>query len=54
MNPLAPIMEGWRDVLMDGNLPSWGLGISAAAGVVATVLGLWLFNRTQDAFADVV
>lgn len=54
VNPLAPIMEGWRDVLMDGNLPSWGLGISAAAGVVATVLGLWLFNRTQDAFADVV
>ncbi len=53
-NPLAPLAEGWRDVMLHGQLPGPSFLISAAMAVVALIVGLWTFIRVQDSFADVV
>jgi ABC-type polysaccharide/polyol phosphate export permease len=54
INPLAPVMEGWRDVLLEGHLPGASFAIAVALTVVAVALGWWTFRRLEDAFADVV
>lgn len=54
INPLAPIMEGWRDVLLDGELPGASLALAAGLTALAVALGWWTFHALQDAFADVV
>ncbi len=54
VNPLAPVMEGWRDVLLDGELPGASFLIAVALTGVAVLLGWWAFRTFEDAFADVV
>jgi len=54
VNPLAPIAEGWRQVLLDGEMPGSDLAISAAITLAALVLGWFTFRSLEDAFADVV
>lgn len=53
-NPLTPIIEGFRAAFF--GLPmQWGtLGYSAGVAMVALVAGLFLFQRVQRSFADVV
>ncbi|MEX2080257.1 MAG: ABC transporter permease [Dehalococcoidia bacterium] len=53
-NPLAPLAEGWRGVLMEGELPQVELLVSGGMAAAALVLGFWLFYKVQDSFADVV
>ncbi len=54
LNPITPIIEGFRAAFF--GLPmEWGtLLYSAGAAVVALVLGLILFQRVERSFADVV
>jgi ABC-type polysaccharide/polyol phosphate export permease len=55
LNPLAPLMDGFRRVLLFGQWPDWGPTISA--GVVATVFlaGAYVwFKRVDPTFADVI
>jgi lipopolysaccharide transport system permease protein len=54
LNPLAPIMEGWHSVLLDGEWP--GADLLAAIGwtTAAAALGWFTFRRLEDAFADIV
>ena len=54
INPLAPIMEGWRSVFLDNELPTADLWFSAGLTVVAIAVGWWTFRRLEDSFADVV
>jgi ABC-type polysaccharide/polyol phosphate export permease len=54
INPLAPVMEGWRDVLLDGELPGTSFLLAVALTGVAVVLGWWTFRTFEDSFADVV
>jgi ABC-type polysaccharide/polyol phosphate export permease len=54
VNPLAPVMEGWRTVLLDGELPGASFGIAVALTAVAVALGWWTFRSLEDSFADVV
>ncbi|MGH2609181.1 MAG: ABC transporter permease [Tepidiformaceae bacterium] len=54
INPLAPVMEGWRSVLLDGELPGASFGIAVALTGAAVGLGWWTFRTFEDAFADVV
>jgi len=54
-NPLAPIMEGWRSILLDGALPAWShLGASAALTAAALGAGWVTFRRLEDGFADAI
>jgi len=54
VNPLAPIMESWRDVLLYGRWPEPGLGVAAVAALVAIALGWVTFRKLEDDFADAV
>lgn len=55
LNPLALLVEGYRDILLRGVIPPVatfaGLGLSAGA---AFVLGHWIFGRLRPGFPDVV
>ena len=54
VNPLAPIIEGYRDTVLLGQPPDWPLvGIAAAASTVWLVGGYLLFKRLETGFADV-
>lgn len=55
VNPLAPIMEGWRSVLLEGELPAAShLGASAGLTVLALAIGWAVFRRLEDGFADAI
>lgn len=55
LNPLAPVMDGFRRILAHGQWPAWGpLGGAAIFGVVALVLSYWWYKRLDRTFADVV
>lgn len=53
LNPLTPLVEGYRDVLIDEKLPGAGplLAVTAVSLAVAA-LGLYLFQRLRPRFAD--
>ncbi len=54
VNPLAPIIEGYRDTVLFGRPPDWPLvGIAAVASTAWLVLGYMLFKRLETGFADV-
>jgi len=52
VNPLAPLAEGWRDILLDGQWPSGELFYAVGLTVVALALGWFTFRRLEDSFAD--
>jgi lipopolysaccharide transport system permease protein len=55
LNPLSPIVENVRRLVVHGELPDWpSLGFSVMVGVVVLCLGHAWFAKTQRAFADVV
>ncbi len=55
LNPLTPIIEDARRVLIWGQAPDWaGLMLYAAASFGVAWLGFWWFQRTRRGFADVV
>lgn len=55
LNPITFPIEQARSVVLMGHYPDWsGLAIySLAAGAIA-IAGLWVFQRSRVAFADVV
>lgn len=52
LNPLAPLMEGWRDLLVTNDLP--GAGILPALGLTALIAAVaaWTFTKLRPTFAD--
>jgi lipopolysaccharide transport system permease protein len=55
LNPLTPIVEAARAVLVAGSLPDFThLGLSLALNLVVAWLGYWWFQRTRKGFADVL
>jgi lipopolysaccharide transport system permease protein len=55
LNPLIPIFESARAVLVFGGMPHWaGLGWATLLGVVVFVLGHALFVKSKRGFADVL
>lgn len=54
-NPLAPIIDGARRVLVLGEMPDWtGLGVVLVVGVVAAQAGYAWFMKSKRGFADVL
>ncbi len=53
-NPMAGILEAYRDVLIHAKLPGIYLLPSAATAAVIFVIGYWAFKRVEFKFADVV
>jgi lipopolysaccharide transport system permease protein len=55
LNPLAPIIDGYRHVLLDRSAPDWaGLGVSALIALAVLVVCFRFFKRSEMIFADVI
>lgn len=55
LNPLTYPIEEMRHVLIIGQAPDWiHLGVYFVAASVVACSGLWLFQRSRPAFADVL
>jgi lipopolysaccharide transport system permease protein len=54
LNPMAGVIEAYRAVLLQQELPGGYLSISACAAIVIFLVGYWLFKRLEFQFADVV
>jgi teichoic acid transport system permease protein len=52
LNPLAPLLIGWQDVLIDGRWPALPV-VAGAFGwaLVVSVLGIWVFLSREREFA---
>lgn len=54
VNPLAPIIDGFRRVVLFGSAPDWGaLGIAGVVSLLALVGAYRLFKRLETGFADI-
>lgn len=55
LNPLTYPIEELRAVLILGNQPDWAHWfVYCAVSVVVAIGGLWIFQKTRPAFADVI
>jgi ABC-type polysaccharide/polyol phosphate export permease len=52
VNPLAPLAEAWRDVLLDGEWPNRDLFYCVGLTAAALIIGWLTFRRLEDSFAD--
>jgi ABC-type polysaccharide/polyol phosphate export permease len=54
VNPLGPVIDGYRRAVLFGAPPDWGLVIAAAVSTSAMLFaGYALFRRLETSFADV-
>lgn len=54
VNPLGPVIDGYRRTVLDGHSPEWEfLGPAAVSAFVILVFGYLLFKRLETRFADV-
>ncbi|MFL5798040.1 MAG: ABC transporter permease [Actinomycetota bacterium] len=55
VNPLAPILDGFRRALTAGEWPAWGpLGVAAAVSSAGLALAYWWYKRRDGYLADVI
>ena len=54
LNPMAGVIESYRDILLQQQMPGYYLVISALMAAVALVVGYRFFKRVEFQFADVV
>ncbi len=52
LNPMVGVIKGFRWAFVGGTLPGWELATSVWMSVVILVLGLFVFRRFEDTFAD--
>ena len=54
-NPMTGLVESFRDVLIYGKVPDFGLLLPTIVGAIAAaIIGAWYFSATESRFADVV
>ena len=55
LNPMAGIIDAYRNILLQGNLPEWtALGIAALVSIITFVVGFTYFKRVEFRLADVL
>lgn len=54
LNPMAGVLEAYRDVLLRASTPGPYLATAAALSAVLLLGGYWFFKRVEFRFADVV
>ena len=54
LNPMAGIIQAYRDVLINARMPGPYLIPSAVVSAVVFLLGYWFFKRVEFRFADIV
>jgi ABC-type polysaccharide/polyol phosphate export permease len=54
LNPLAPVIDGYRRTILYGQAPDWGLlGLGAITATVLLVGGSVVFKKLETGIADV-
>jgi ABC-type polysaccharide/polyol phosphate export permease len=54
VNPLGPVLDGFRRTVLHGMAPDWGLlGLATVASMAWLVGGYALFKRLETGFADI-
>ncbi|MEX1029323.1 MAG: ABC transporter permease [Paenibacillaceae bacterium] len=52
-NPMVPIINSFRDILLNGKQPEWGsLSYSMIVGVCVMVVGVIVFKKCEKTFAE--
>jgi lipopolysaccharide transport system permease protein len=55
LNPLVPVMDGFRRILVFGQWPQWApLSFAGVGSAVALVVTYWWYKRIDRSFADVI
>jgi ABC-type polysaccharide/polyol phosphate export permease len=54
VNPLAPLLEAWRNLLISGDLPGLALWPTILFAGVALAVGFGVFRRIEKYFADAI
>jgi lipopolysaccharide transport system permease protein len=55
LNPMAPIIDSYRRIILKGNIPDWNyLGLAALISGLLLVVGYGYFKRVEMKFADVI
>jgi lipopolysaccharide transport system permease protein len=54
LNPMAGILESYRDILLRQSMPGYYLLFSGVFSLVVFLLGYWFFKRVEFLFADIV
>jgi lipopolysaccharide transport system permease protein len=54
LNPMAGILEAYRDVLLNRQLPGSSFVLSGAMALAVLAVGYWSFKRAEFQFADIV
>jgi lipopolysaccharide transport system permease protein len=54
LNPMAGILEAYRDVLLRAQLPGSYLILSAIVSLAIFSIGYWFFKRVEFQFADII
>lgn len=52
LNPVAPLIEGWRELFLEGSVPGTELWPTVVLTAAALVLGLGVFRTLEKYFAD--
>jgi ABC-type polysaccharide/polyol phosphate export permease len=54
VNPLGPVIDGFRRTLLFGQAPDWSaLGVGTASSVLLLAISYKLFKRLETGFADI-
>jgi ABC-2 type transport system permease protein/lipopolysaccharide transport system permease protein len=54
LNPLGPVIDGYRRTILDGHAPDGGpLAIAAASATLMALAGYAFFKRIESGIADV-
>lgn len=54
LNPMAGILESYRDILLRQSAPNISLLISAVEALALLAIGYWIFKKVEHQFADIV
>lgn len=55
VNPIAPMIDSYRRVVLFGQVPDWPLFGAGVAGAVAfLLLGAWAFDRLERGIVDII
>jgi len=54
LNPMAGIIESYRDILLEQSLPGTYIYSAAIISFLVLVIGYWFFKRVEFLFADIV
>jgi ABC-type polysaccharide/polyol phosphate export permease len=53
LNPLAPVIDGYRRTVLQNHPPQWGyLGLGALTSTIVLVAGFWIFKRWEGGVVD--